>query len=275
MYQFEPAFEVKEVSRKSQDYVRSHVDVFWNIFKPFVPYIIILTILDSVVTTFYMPLDPMTGDPHEFSLGSVISGYFYVCLVISWHRLVIHGPDDFEPMKPLKPKKSELEFIGMIFLLTFLFILTVAVPLGVGIFMLGPVGGGIVGTIIAIIGIKFALKLAFYFPAKATGNDITLRESFKMTTGYIWKLLWASFWAPLKMTGILLLYGIVGLGIIFSFFYSFPEASLWVEVLLTVLFVLPIALYFQPIITIISITVLSNYYQYALRKGPIVQENKV
>ena len=275
MIHFTPTLGIKETAQNANNFVKENIPVFWDIFKPFVPYVAVLAILDIVVTEFFMPIDPDTNEAYEFPLGGLISSYFYTCLAITWHRVVIHGADNYEPMNPFNPKKSELAFIGM----------------GIGLFLAMFLGGFIFGFGAALINPVLILlviplmifgtyawtKVMFYFPAKATGRHISLKESFRMTTGYVWKMIASSFVAYLKLFFIMLGYLIAGFIIIAGL--SFVALSIGINeqitaTILGTIFTMPIVAFFQPLFAIIWVTVLSNYYQYVMQNEPASKNEK-
>lgn len=268
MRHFEPTLGINDTSRNVRDFVKEHTPIFWDIFKPLIPYIAILYLIDLGLS-LALGVDPETGEQREVNIGSMIAGYFYSCLIISWHRVVIHGPDRYEPMDPLRPQKSDWAFIGMgilLFLVPFIVGAVIGVSAGLAgmpvlLFLLIPL---ILGSV------YIGFKIIFYFPSKATGNNVTLQESFAMTTGYIWKLIGANFLAALKTFLFMVLYiilGIVVLGIIGATIggAGLLEQAQFIFSIMGVIYALPIAFYFQPLLTIIGVTVLSNYYQHALQ----------
>lgn len=270
MRHFVPTLGIKETSRNVQDFVREHKSVFWDIFKPLIPYIAGLILLD-VVITILIGVNPETGEYTQLNIGSLLANYFFTCLVISWHRVVIHGPDQYVRMNPLKPQKSELAFIGM-------GILIFMAPMFFG-FLFGFLGAlvhpGIMFLLIplVILLILIILKVVFYFPSKATGNSITLRQSFTMTDGYVWKMFAANILAALKLFFILIGFLIVAavfLGIMAVVFAAvFPDFMHSIGFVLGFSMMLPVVFYFQPLFAIIAVTVLSNYYQHALQNKGI------
>ncbi len=235
------------------------------------PYILALTVLD-VLINFFLAQKGISKEYREIGIGEIISGYFFSCLMVSWHRVVIHGPDRYEPMNPFKPKLSEWAFIGM----------------GVLIFLIaGFVGGLFIGgfSVIAahmqsphifalifpviVLIVYCIIRYSFYFPAKATENSITLKQSILMSKGYVWKLFASNILAALKTFFIMIGYLIIGIvvlgmisGVAAVAFQIDPKA---VGQFLGLFLALPIVLYFQPLLAIIGITVLSNYYQHALQ----------
>ena len=265
MLHFTPTLGIKDTAKNSKSFIKGNKDVFWAILKPLLPFIIVFSILDVFVTELLMPINKKTGEPYEFPGGGLIASYFLTCLAITWHRVVIHGPDNYESMNPFNPRKSELAFVGM----------------GILLFMSMFLGGALIGFSIALIdsallalllvflplGLYLWTKFMFYFPAKATGRHITLGQSFKMTTGYVWKLLAASFLAYLKL--LFIMFGLlILLMVLLTTVYAFglPEAyENSAEIILISLFTLPTAGLIQPLFTVIWVTVLSNYYQYVMQ----------
>lgn len=269
MIHFTPTLGIKDTAKNSNDFVKKNLSVFWDIFKPFLPYVIGLAVFDMVITHFFMPINKTTGEAYEFPLGGLIAGYFYTCLAITWHRVVIHGAENYEPMNPFNPKKSELAFVGM----------------GIALFMGMFFGGFFLGMMAAlinpalivlvlpfiIIGTWIWMKLMFYFPAKATGRHISLRQSFSMTTGYIWKMIASSFLAYLKLLLIMIAYVIAGSIVIAGVAFLFASLGISekiASVILGSIFAIPLFAFFQPVFAIIWVTVLSNYYQYVMQNEP-------
>lgn len=263
---YQPTPNFKDTGRNVRHYVNEHMDAFWDIFKPLMPYIAICIFLDLVITKHFMSINPKTGEPYNFVLFGMIASYFLLCLSISWHRVIIHGPDNYVAMNPFKPSKREIGFIVM------------AISLTIAIIAFGALVGLITGLILpSLIGISslavgvlaayMGCRLSFYFPAKATGNDITLKQAFALSEGYVLRLIFAPIFAMWKILLITLAYLFVGflvfttLGITAgTLIQSGPGA-----VVFKFIFAVPINLYFGPLIAIFGVTVLSNYYQHALQ----------
>lgn len=257
MEKYQPTLGARETARNIKGFIAENKAEFWKIFKPLMPYIIVLALLDVVITDLYMP-----ESDNGFPLGSVISGYFFSVLAISWHRVVINGVDNYEPMNPFKPKRHELMFIVMGFVIA-IGMIVAGVALVAISYMMGVMAAAVV-VMIALIGFTFVFfRLCLYFPAKAVNAEITLRQVFDLSKGYLWKCMNASFFASLKMMILLFVYMIVMVVVMVPVYMSgsgvVPMAAF--EFILT----LPMVIYFSPILTIIGVTVLSNYYLYALQ----------
>jgi hypothetical protein len=272
---YQPSPDFKDTGRNVRYYVENHMDAFWDIFKPLMPYIAICIFLDLVITQHFMGINPDTDKPYDFVLFSIISNYFLACLIISWHRVIIHGPDSYTAMNPLKPTKGELGFIGM----------------AIGLTIAAFVAGGLVGAISALISpalfgiaalhlmiflIFMGCRLSFYFPAKATGNDITLKQAFKLSEGYVLRLIFAPLFAMWKVLLMTLAYFFVGFLIVIisgTAFGAYIQSGAG-AVVVQFLFAAPIHLFFSPLLTIIGVTVLSNFYQYALQNPPTNKDDE-
>jgi hypothetical protein len=286
MPHFVPQIGVKAASKNVKSFVEDHKTVFWNIWKPMIPCVLAACFLDLLLIYLFPPSVTPGAPPTAFNFGisGLINAYFFAALAISWHRVVINGPDNFVPMNPFKPKKHELIFMLMCVLIPLMFALLGLVMgiLGVLASHLSP----IITVILIISALPLVLfmtyKISFYFPARATSNPITFKESFALTNN---KRIWEFYLVPLLSSWNIIIM-IVG--------YSFLLYALFIFVALsgeqmiifhengtipfTIHFIffltnLPLILYFNPLITLYSITSLSNYYQYALQNEvrPIVK----
>ena len=123
-------------------------------------------------------------------------------------------------------------------------------------------------------------KLSFYFPAKAAGADMSFKDSFDRTKGYLVGLIFV----PVLSTWRLMLASCVYLAVMWFalFLYLYPSIESEVdtlsadfefeltpgqEIVVGVLFI-PLACYFAPLFYAYGVAVLSNYYQHSLQIGP-------
>lgn len=265
---YQPTPDFKDTGRNVRHYVESHMDTFWEIFKPLMPYIAICLFLDLVITEHFMSIDPKTGEPYPFPLFGIIALYFYACLIVSWHRVIIHGPDNYIAMNPLKPDGWGIRYImigiGLFlgaFILTFIMLILHKLILPT---MLP------VSFIIWIIFLFFmATRLSFLFPANAIGNNISLKQAFELSEGYVLRLIIAPIFAAWKIVLLMLAYVFIGFLVLIilsmaagALIESGPGA-----VVVQFLFAAPISLFFNPLLTVIGVTVLSNFYQHALQNS--------
>lgn len=265
MKHFTPALPPKEAAINSRSFIKENQDVFWAILKPLLPFIIGLELVDIFINHYFF-----ADSNKEIRLGGFISSYFICALLISWHRVVIHGADRYVPMNPFSPKKNELAFIFVPFGLAFAYafggvLLTV---------LSAKIGGQALGIIILVsllgFGIVALFKISFYLPAKAVDAGITLKQSWKMTTGYPLKLFTAGFLASWRIALIMIVYalaagalgGAVG-GVLFG------VHSIGFNLLLFAC-MLPVIAIASPLLAVMGVTVLSNYYQWAINNPQTV-----
>jgi hypothetical protein len=251
MRPFTPTLGIKDTSKNTRGFIKENKDIFLNVLKPLLPWIIGLHLFDLILTIAF---------EIEIGVGGLIASYFYTVLVITWHRVVIHGPDNYIAMNPYKPKRHELIFIGMGILLG-------VVPIIIGVlvgatFIISAALAVILILAVIIASLYFGYKFSFYFPAKAVDNSITFKQSYRLTTGYYWKFMGSLFLTPLRVFLILIAYMIVGIPLLI--FLSTTVEALNPSIL-GFLFSVPIFSYFTPLLYVYGVTVLSNYYQYALQ----------
>ncbi len=260
----EPTNRVFQTIANCLNYTATNLDVFFKILKTLSPYIFLFLFLKSILINY-----------NFHYVGLLISlFYFYLtsCIIITWHRVVINGADNFIAMHPLKPKINEITFIVMEVLILLGSLAIALLPL-----WLAAITGQHTLVILFFITIPLALyiswKLIFYFPAKATNNTMTLKQSYNLTKGYTFNMFVVIFTtgiiASLLVKQIYLILATIieaGISILGE---SQPE---FVYIIFEVLINMPLFLFIYPIIAIFNVTLLSNYYQHALQNKPITQD---
>jgi hypothetical protein len=259
MKHFTPTLPPVETSENVRNFIKNNMDTFWTILKPLLPFIVGLELIDIFINHFFF-----ANSDKELALGSLSASYFVGALMISWHRVVIHGADRYVPMNPFKPKKSELAFMFVPFGLAFIY--------GFGGVLLAlasaKIGGQAIAAIVLVLliafGIVAAFKISFYLPAKAVDAGITFKQSWNMTTGYLWKIFTAGFLSGWRVVLVMMVYA-VGAGAIGGIIGGtlFGVHTLGFNLLLFVV-LLPVIVLAQPLLAVIGVTVLSNYYQWAI-----------
>ncbi|MAF97341.1 MAG: hypothetical protein CMH26_01745 [Micavibrio sp.] len=254
MQRLSPTLGIIESGRNCRNFVEDNMSVFWDVFKPLLPYLVGLYLFDLLLfVLFDIPA----------AIGSLISSYFMGALAITWHRVVLHGPDRYEPMNPLKPQKHELIFMLMlvglclasvIFMFALFFLSAAILPEGSMSIMLA--------IFASIVFLYFIVsRLSFYFPAKAVGADLSLIEAFKLSEGFVWKVvltpMCATWKVLLKLIIVIIPLSIVAALIILPIGGSSEMVNMVMQI--------PMLFYFSPLLTVLGITVLSNFYQYALQ----------
>lgn len=267
---YQPTKNILDTGRNARGFVQAHMDAFWDILKPLMPFLAACLFLDLAIGELVLPKNPETGESPEFKLFTILGSYFFCCLSISWHRVVIHGPDHYSPMNPWKPTKNELLFIGaiigLIIATIFAMVAIAALSAFIGTFFI-PIA--LCAAIIAAIFI--GCRCSFFFPARATGNNLTLMQAFALSKGYVLRMILTPFIAMWKVMLIYMAYVLLGIAILFGISGLFSGAfSQGIgAVILLFLFGAPIQLYFEPLFLVIGVTVLSNFYQYAQQNPPL------
>ena len=217
------------------------------------------------------------NDPYMLGmlLTQLALAYLFAVIAISWHRLILLGPENYQPMDTFNPKKNELEFIGMLALVSFL------IPWAFQLLVINPsiLGGAgpLVIFILSIGFIYFCYKISFYFPAKAVDAPITIKNSFALTKGYFWKMIicyFLSVWRVLlAFFGVMLVGGFV-FGLIIGILSAVLGDVIKENYLIfqQALLSIPLVFYFQPLFTILGVGMLSNYYQHAVQTKSITPQ---
>lgn len=257
MDHYQPIFESKEAARNIEDFIDATKAEFWRIFKPLMPFIAACHILDAVISDLFF-----AESKNGFSLFGIISAYFVTVLAITWHRVVIHGPDNYTPMNPFKPKRHELAFVGMGFLLG-LIVVIISGGLVFGAIVTSSPIMVLLAVVVILALIYMFYRVCFYFPAKAVNSGITLSQAFRLTNGYLWKTISSTFRAAL-WTILMVIAFVLAMGVFLTFILMFIPFGGAIEIL-SLIVVLPMKLYFEPLLTIIGVTALSNYYLYAIQ----------
>ncbi len=260
MYKYKPTLAAGETGKNMRQYVKDHQSTFWEILKPLLPFIIGAGLLDVVLT------DIFTTDEKEISspIGGLIAAYFMTALIISWHRVVIHGPENFVAMNPFKPKKNEIKYLAVGIGLG---ILSTIIAILIGLTALLNPAIMVIGLLIFLPMLIFiGFRISFYFPALATDMPIPLGKAFSMSKGYIWKLFAAGFYATWRLILAVFVYSIIMMLLITAIVFVGGGESLTLSVV-AYIFALPLVAFIQPLLTVIGVTGLSNYYQHALQYG--------
>lgn len=255
MTYYQPTFGVRETSEKIKNYMRETRPIFWDVYRPLIPYFLGCSLIDLIGSA-------ITGS--DFVLGKIIVTYFTFALMISWHRVVIHGTENYVPVNPLKPKRSELAFMGMGLLLGVLVVVGILFTGLIGA-IAGPVGAVLLVIVAMPIMVFVISRFSFYFPAKATEVPLTLGQAYRLTNGYILKMFLVGIMTQLRWLLILVIYFLIATPVAFVVAYIFGEGT--IMQIATGILALPIDLYWTPITTVIAVTVLSNYYQHAMQNN--------
>lgn len=262
MQNYEATLGIRETGKNARVFMKNNQAILWSIFKPFTGYILALLALDLAINMMFF-----TDSEDGFMLGAIVSSYFYAALMISWHRVIIEGPDKFIPVDPFKPKKHELVFMGMAVLLSLFGFLIIGASFGLGV-LLGKVGM-IFGSIIGIVLFFYLIfRFSFYFPAKAVNTPLTLKEAFKLSKGYALKFYGSSWMMSWRVLALSFIYLAFYFGVIMSIASSNEsnmESSKGTFYIAEFFLTLPLKLYFDVLLYTLGVTALSNYYLWATK----------
>jgi len=204
----------------------------------------------------------------------IIISYLFAVIAISWHRLVIFGHERYKPMQIFKPQKHEIHFMLLVGLTSFI------LPMIFGFFVTSIMTLGSISIVLMIAGLIFYIylnyKICFLFPSRAVNADISIKDSFQLTKGYFWKFIGASFFACiLTILAIILVFiisNIILMPIIAGLQPNGLTDMLELSFLLQGATMFPMYIYFIPVLTVLIVTVLSNYYQHALQNKPPIED---
>ncbi len=198
---------------------------------------------------------------------NILFAYCFAVIAVSWHRLVLLGRDRYEPMKINAPQSHELNFVGVWVLIGTI------VPFIFGYF-------GSINVVIILFSMTILpyllFKISFYFPAKALDSHLSFRDSFRLTKGYLLKSIFTSlraFWrSVLLLFGVSILVGIISAFVAAGVFGTgsvdpFLKGA-YNQVVNQAIQTVIVVFVFQPLFTVLGVTILSNYYQHALRHKP-------
>lgn len=289
MNRFEPALKPKDVALNCRTFVKEHKRELKEMMKPIYPYLLVLLALSMYITYILqletinfmktMPPAKSVDDFFEyinkvqensyssfvFYLSWILNiavGYCFAILAISWHRLVLLGKGQYETVSFLYPKKNEIQFVV---LWTFL---SALIPTLISI-----TGFNAVAIFCLFLLPYICFKISFCLPARALDTKLSFSQSFKLSNGYFWKFLFAtlrSTWRLILVLVVLgLVFGIIGgavAKIIYAKEITAPHlAGAYSQIFSQQIGTALMVLFFQPLFTVIGVTVLSNYYQHALR----------
>jgi MFS family permease len=258
MKHFTPALAPGDAAKNAREFVKENKDIFWTIVKPVLPYIVGLSLLDAVISGLFFA-DAERG----FQLGALVSGYFVAAIMIGWHRVVLAGPDRFTPMNVFKPQRHELAFIFAPGLLAFGYGIAAVLVILLSAFIAKPLAV-LLAIVIVVFGIIGALRISFYLPGKAINADMTFKKSWHMSKGYIWKMFTAGFYASWRLA--LVCFGFTFVAVIIAGVLGglvFGKTGLGFYILMFIAMI-PIDIFFQPMFAVLGVTIVSNYYQWAI-----------
>lgn len=283
---------IRETSSDARQCVMEHKDELWGMIRSLSPYFLVLGLLVSLVgymgslglqeqivslpksengrplmnDAFFAILRQSYADPMSI-LGyglQVMLVYVSAILGINWYRFVLSTSENFVPVNMFRPRKSELQYVGILALVNLLPIL------GGYIFSYGNVFATFFAAAFIIISWVLCIRMGFIFPALAMNHEAGFSMIYKLNKGYFQKILFSMIRALLRMAGLYIVYilltslALSALGL---------KDDLWdgsidfASVLAGFIINIPLYLYFAPMMMVLSITVLANFYAHALQNA--------
>lgn len=295
---FTPTLLSQDTSRNVRDFVKDHHDYLMQLIKYIAPYLLIVTAVSTVVgylgaQVFAQEMaekfqNITDSDPASFFLSLIFGAlfnfwgmlgllfsfalaYLYACIGISWHRLVLLGAENYKPVNVLRPEKNDIQFFLLLITFNVVPIVVVAPAL---------VNANVFTMFLLVFGtcamFYYLYRVSFLFPAKAVNAKLSLKTSCALTKGYFWAFNMALLRAMIRIVAIIIIYAIIVetlVGFVFPVnteemdFTALFQPKFSTHILPSITY-LPISIYFQPLLTVFGVTVLSNYYQYALQHKP-------
>lgn len=279
-----------EASLNARLFVTEHKDVLWSMVRGLSPYFLMLGFLGSLAgyisslgmqesianlprsesgrplmnDAFFAFMRDSYTDPMSI-LGAVLQimlVYVSAVLGINWYRFALSPSQDFVPMNIFRPQKSELHYVAILAVVNLLPVL------GLYIFSYGHFIATVICGIFIILSWVLCIRMGFIFPALAMNHEAGLSEIYKLNKGYFWKIVFSMMRVLVRILGIYILYvlltsmvlSVIGL-----------KDDLWdgsinfTNAIAGFIIDIPLYLYFAPIIMVLSITVLANFYAHALQ----------
>lgn len=264
MTELRPVLSSREAASQIRNFVKDQHAEFLYLLCPLIPYIAGAHLLDALITDVYFP-----DSQHGFSLfGSLVSPYFLTVLIISWHRFVIHGSSHYVVMNPFSPKRHEIMFIivGLMIVLVPMLCLFL-----IGFVVKAALGMSAVPFVVlplAVAAIYGMYRCCLIFPALAVDAEVTPKQAFMLSDGYLLKIFCASFLAVWRIIILTVAYMVAAVGLmsILSPVLSLESAGNTISFI----FMLPVIAYFDPLMTVFGVTVLSNYYMHAIQNRRVL-----
>ena len=288
---FTPTLSSKETSKNARDFVSEHKAELGSMMKSILPYLLLLACANLYVqyfinmdaVDFMRDIQPpetfdeimqLIIDAQRYSYGNFLTwvsyllqiciGYCFAVIAVSWHRLVLLGRNNYEPMAFSNPQRHELEFVIMWTVLGTILPVILAALFQMDIWLI---------VLMFVISPYLFFKVSFYFPAKALNSNVSLKSSFQLTGGYFWKFFFAIIRSIIRVGFIYFIFSMVvnifvsrlaqtwyGNEITSDFMRGMYEQVVGQPIMSVALLFI-----FQPLFTVLGVTVLSNYFQYAMQ----------
>lgn len=169
--------------RTAYRFLFQNYSLYLKILMPVLPFLLCVLALQIAAQHYFAP----GSIKFDLSLGIlyIMSVPLNALIAIPWHRAYLRSPTDDIYVSINNLTKHEYAFI---------YFATAIASLRL---LLQTMASGLVEGIVIVVAQFFAIRLIFFFPAKAVDSDITLKEAYHLSKGYYWKFLRKSFLALL------------------------------------------------------------------------------
>lgn len=248
-------------------YLKNNLRLVWASIKYYIPYLLIFIALALSHQFFAETLEMKVLGFFLLVLGLLGKACIMPFLAITWHRIVLQGPDNFRFANPLRPHKSEWKFMGFGALLFMTLTILAAAVTGLPLFVKDYVStGGVV--LLMLIGVSFVfyfgVRASLVFPSIAVEGAHSFREVFQLSKGFFWKIILTIFLSMICFMLIMLVLMIpffIIMMIVSAFLVHLPFFGILAMTLSAIVQILS-----ESMGTIIGVMVLSNYYAVITQK---------
>ncbi|MBU0859680.1 MAG: hypothetical protein KJ667_07060 [Alphaproteobacteria bacterium] len=260
---FKPTDGARATTKNVIGYLRDNAGMFWHFLKPYLPWLLGAEILRGALA---ITVNTGTGDV----AAEIICAYTMTCFVITWHRVLIFGPQRAEIINPLRPEMTVMRFIGVSLLFIVSFVV-VGAAIGVVVGALLTQQAHLLSILIVAVSVTAAIwaatRMCLYFPALAVGAGLTLPQAFRLGRGFVGPIMVTQFlltlcMIPIWLLSVLLITPIVML--VADDSEVFPDTL--AEHIANLFITLPLTLLLVPILTAVTAMVITNFYLRAIER---------
>lgn len=267
MNTLQPTLFIKPTLKNAKNFLQENQFYLFGVFKRYVPYMFLMYIIELIVLLIYKV---------DFLIGDVLSLYFYLAMIITWHRVVLLGGENTEEVNPFKPKSNDLTFIFMYLVILFISVIAALIvgatlmvifettnlaATNIPILKFLPITVSL--TISLLILVYTTFRLSFFLPSKAINHPHSLISAFKLSKKYTLRIITSITLFTLPVFIIGSAYGLLTSLLVIPVLQTKWGDGTTLEITRLILQA-PNLLFFTPIIGIMVATILSNYYLHAL-----------
>lgn len=272
---YEPTEKSWATVKNAFSYAWKNKRLVWKLILFYGPFLLLALLLNAVaqVTSMeqyahwaFFGLIAALGD-------FILSIFVPIFVAVTWHRVVINGPEETKFSNPLAPKKRDWKFLGFWLLIGFIALVFMSLLIGgasflaVKLYAIVPAVSllaVLLGIALFVYSVYAATRVSFIFPSVATDHNYPIKTIWKMSKGLVMKLWGAGFLSMLVMIPLTILF--VAFPAIIAFLISAVAGGKAMFAILGVFVLAPIFIFMQVFFSVIGITLLSNYFMVAKQR---------